>query len=631
MYLEGEAGGSLGEISLMLSYPTFTATSTDVTVDSVSGFGEFKVEFAAPAAQVLATGTFDNVGAVASRSLGQFGLSVTRNGITCANSTGHVTLTDISYDKFGLQSFQARFEYHCAGEAAAVFGVVTHNSNVPYRIGSIGPPSDFGVVETGTEPTNSMVYVGNAGPADLHILNVTITGPNADRFGLVGGGCIGAVVTSNNHCIILVRYRPGLGEHDDVAAITVFDDDSLRDHPSEGVTFPLHGASTTSADSPYGEFHAITPARILDTRHGIGHALEPLYGGLANVVTVAGVGGVPASEVTAVVLNATAVNGGVGTFITIWPAGLRPAVSTLNPAAHQTVANMVVVPLSQEGEIHTYTDVGATDLILDVVGYYSGHDGQAGSRFHAVTPFRAVDTRDGTGGVPATAIAPGGTFAYNLNGAGGRLPATGMTAVVLNVTAVRPTGTGYLTVYPGDVVKPLASSLNFTPGATVPNLVTIRVPASGVVQFFNSNGRTHLLLDVVGYYDDVRLGNTGRFVPLAPARRWDTRSSAPLSSGATASVPFAGHDGVTAEAQAVALNITAVRPTKGGFLTVYPSDLCATPTVSNVNFSSGQTVPNMVISRLSTAGPCGPGAGSLSVFNSSGSTHSLIDIAGYFA
>ena len=45
---------------------------------------------------------------------------------------------------------------------------------------------------------------------------------------------------------------------------------------------------------------------------------------------------------------------------------------------------------------------------------------------------------------------------------------------------------------------------------------------------------------------------------------------------------------------AVALNVTAVLPSTASFLTVFPQGV-SRPLASNLNFSVGQTVPNMVI------------------------------------
>jgi hypothetical protein len=62
-----------------------------------------------------------------------------------------------------------------------------------------------------------------------------------------------------------------------------------------------------------------------------------------------------------------------------------------------------------------------------------------------------------------------------------------------------PTYTGYVTVWPAGAARPLASTLNYTFGQTVPNLVMVKLGAGGQVSFFNSAGTAHLLADVVGY------------------------------------------------------------------------------------------------------------------------------------
>jgi len=116
---------------------------------------------------------------------------------------------------------------------------------------------------------------------------------------------------------------------------------------------------------------------------------------------------------------------------------------------------------------------------------------------------------------------------FNVLGKGG-VPASGVTGVVMNVTITEPTGDSFLTVFPDDVSRPNASNLNFSPGLTVPNLVAVRVPANGTIDFYNSFGATHLLADVVGYYDDVKATEAGRFIPVTPFRRADTRVASPF-------------------------------------------------------------------------------------------------------
>jgi PKD repeat protein len=100
-----------------------------------------------------------------------------------------------------------------------------------------------------------------------------------------------------------------------------------------------------------------------------------------------------------------------------------------------------------------------------------------------------------------------------------------------------------------------------------------------------------------GYYYD----------PVAPVRVLDTRK--PIGVATIAKVPangvvklkLAGTDGIPADAAAVALNVTVTDAAGGGYVTVYP-DGTAPPTTSNVNFSAGQVVPNLVLAKLGADG-----------------------------
>jgi hypothetical protein len=118
--------------------------------------------------------------------------------------------------------------------------------------------------------------------------------------------------------------------------------------------------------------------------------------------------------------------------------------------------------------------------------------------FHALSPERVFDTRDGTGGVPIGTIGAGGSLDVVVAGTHG-VPANA-TSVVLNVTAVNGSTTSYLTIWPSGEARPLASSLNWTNGDARPNSVTATLGAGGKVSFFNFAGTVHVLADVAGYY-----------------------------------------------------------------------------------------------------------------------------------
>jgi hypothetical protein len=73
---------------------------------------------------------------------------------------------------------------------------------------------------------------------------------------------------------------------------------------------------------------------------------------------------------------------------------------------------------------------------------------------------------------------------------------------------------------------------------------------------------------------------------------------------------------------AIIVNLTATEPTAAGFSTLWATGSPLPPT-SNLNFVPNLTVPNLVISQLSTDGM-------VSFFNSAGQTNFIVDVIGWF-
>jgi hypothetical protein len=69
----------------------------------------------------------------------------------------------------------------------------------------------------------------------------------------------------------------------------------------------------------------------------------------------------------------------------------------------------------------------------------------------------------------------------------------------LNVTAVAPTASTYLAVYPGGAT-PTTSDINPPIGSTVPNLVVATLTGGGAFSVFNAGGQTNVVIDVAGWY-----------------------------------------------------------------------------------------------------------------------------------
>ena len=345
---------------------------------------------------------------------------------------------------------------------------------------------------------------------------------------------------------------------------------------------------------------------MVDTREGLGG--EILVPGVNRRVLVAGRGGVPATGASAVVLNVTITESRGSGFATVWPGGSRPNASNLNFTAGSTVPNLVTVGLGADGGVDVFSSEWA-HAVIDVVGWYA-------SGFVPTQPARLADTRDGSGGVILLA---GETREIDVAGRGG-VPPSGATAVALNVTAAGAWGPGYLTVWPSGAARPVASNLNFATGQTIANAVVVGVGANGRLSVYNSSAATNLVVDVAGWY---RSG----FVPVVPARVMDTRSGLGgivLGPQETRRLQVVGVGGVPAfGVDAVAANITVTDPTSAGFVTAWPSGR-RRPLASNLNFVAGQTVPNAAIIGV------GPG-GTIELYNSSNSSHLVVDITGWFA
>ena len=245
----------------------------------------------------------------------------------------------------------------------------------------------------------------------------------------------------------------------------------------------------------------LTPFRVLDTKAGKGAPKAAVRSGGTVDVKVTGTGGIPATGVSAVVLNVTATDPKSAGFVTAYASGLaRPPLSNLAFAAHQTVSNLVIVPVGANGKVTLYNSgPGTVQLVADVSGYYVAGQVTAAGGFAVLTPFRVLDTKAGKG-APKAAVRSGGTVDVKVTGTGG-IPATGVSAVVLNVTATDPKSAGFITAYASGLARPPLSNLNFGAHQTVSRLVIAPVGPNGKVTLYNSGpGTVQLVADVSGYY-----------------------------------------------------------------------------------------------------------------------------------
>jgi hypothetical protein len=324
-----------------------------------------------------------------------------------------------------------------------------------------------------------------------------------------------------------------------------------------------------------------------------------------------------------VLVNITCTDATASGFITGYASGAaQPGVSNANFTAGKTGANLALIPVSADGAIALTAAVngGTVQLIVDIQGFVTGRGlATLPGAVQPVPPQRLADTR-GTG-----SLAGGGTFDVNV------IPASvdaGATAVFLNVTVTSAGRPGFLTVFPAVEPRPATSNLNFVAGQTVPNMVLVKVGAGGKVSIFNSSATAvDVIVDIQGF---VKAGGTatsvGAVVPISPTRVLDTRVGlgAPVGavlSGSTRNVQYTGPG--PNPASGVFMNLTVTETTGSGYISAYPAS-GTRPTISNLNFGPGATVPN-----LAAVGLTGSQATVFVAVGTSGSVQLVADIFAY--
>ncbi|MEZ5141390.1 MAG: putative Ig domain-containing protein [Acidimicrobiales bacterium] len=241
--------------------------------------------------------------------------------------------------------------------------------------------------------------------------------------------------------------------------------------------------------------------------------------------------------------------------------------------------------------------------------------------FQAITPTRLLDTRDGTGGHLGK-VGPAETLTLQVAGRGG-IPATGVGAVVLNITSTEASAVSFITAWPAGDPWPLASNVNTEPGVNTPNLAVVKLGAGGAVSLYNNSGYGHLVADALGWFP-----TTATFTSLTPARLLDTRDGTgghlgTLGPRETFDLQVTGRGGVPAtDVGSVVVNITSTEASEVSFITAWPAG-DPWPLASNVNTDPGVNTPNLAFVKLGTDGK-------ISLLNNSGYGHVIVDVLGWF-
>jgi len=373
-------------------------------------------------------------------------------------------------------------------------------------------------------------------------------------------------------------------------------------------------------------FIGINPARLLDTRFGMGLS-GTFASGAARTFPVAGRGGVPSNAV-AVTGTLTVVGQTSAGYVSLGASTATVAGSSVvNAPVGDVRASGVTVKLGADGSLAAlWSGAGGSKagLIFDASGYFVA--GATGSTYVPLTPARILDTRTGSGlSGQFTSDAP---RSFAVGGRGG-VPA-GAVAVTGNLTVVGPSSAGYLYVGPVAASMPPSSSLNVPKGDVRAASVTVKLDGSGrlgVVWKGSVGAKAHILFDVTGYFVNSSAGAT--FYPLDAARVLDTRVanglSGPFPRNVVRTFQATGRGTIPVNAVALTGGATVVLPSTSGWLIVGPSGTALGAT-STINLPKGDIRANGLTVRV------GPGGGLGAVFKgpSGASANMIFDATGYF-
>jgi hypothetical protein len=255
-----------------------------------------------------------------------------------------------------------------------------------------------------------------------------------------------------------------------------------------------------------------------------------------------------------------------------------------------------------------------------------------GHHFVPMTPTRILDTR------PTSLLSAG--LGARLQGGVWRVVDIAGTsipffadAVVLNVVAVNPSGSGFLSTKPffGFYGPPETSFINFEAGGVVANQTFATLGFDGEIGLF-SNVDVDVVVDIAGYFvhtlDPVA---AGRFSGITPTRVLDTRpatlmnaSGAQPGAGSVTTVDVTRAGVPVGGASAVAVNLTATDTASAGYVQAAAGGQLVPGATSSVNIDGvGQTVANMAVVAVSPNG-------TIDLFTLN-PTHLVVDVLGWFS
>jgi hypothetical protein len=358
-----------------------------------------------------------------------------------------------------------------------------------------------------------------------------------------------------------------------------------------------------------GDFVPLSaPFNAFDTRK----TAKLKVGGTASFAAV-GVGGVPSTGVSAVMVRVIAAAPTANTWITVYQHNtVRPSVSTVYAMATEQQSNVAIVRPGTNGQVTVFNAHGESHVIVEIQGYFKTSTGSTHGGLVPIIQKRVVDTRTTGGVIPAN-----GTRVIDL--APGGIP-VGASAAFLSLT-VPPTSTqpGYFSATPTGVTISANGVLNYENGIASSSGTVVPLTTDTKVTFKNwGTSPAHLIVDTMAYFSKTATVGAG----LRPAL--GRLYGGYIPANGILDLPVGGTFGLPTRGVAGAMLSIQGGGAAAGVLRVW-SNGEATPPTSHAQHQAGAHHRSSVIVK--------PGIDGMVRIQNQSTTQSLVyvDIEGWFA
>lgn len=339
---------------------------------------------------------------------------------------------------------------------------------------------------------------------------------------------------------------------------------------------PCSPSTLTSSPPPLPvdpmTFVAVPATRVLSTRtgRGVGGDACRLFAPIPYSATptrvdakVTGVGSVPSSGVAAVALQVSMRKPSIDSSVLARAAGADRDVAQVSAPLNGSGSSYLVVPVGADGKVSLRTTAGATDLVVDVVGYFPSLGAGATRSTGEATLTTTRPTSVFSGPVDAKASSK-----VQVAGVAG-LPSDA-TAAVINLIVPGSPGRGSVFAYPFGGARPPGAVVGYRGNRQAVMQTVVPLSARGALALMN-RGRSakNVAVDVVGAYvpSSDQLGLVARRRPRLLASTSKNVGLADVDAGDTKVISLGRK--VSSDTRAVLVQVSVREPSADTALTLW--------------------------------------------------------------